>query len=292
MQDLRVKINGVELQVREYENKNEAIIFLHFGGSNLMMWQRALPYFQNHYRLITPDLRGHGRSDAPDGSYHIDKIAQDIATLMNTLDIEQAHILGSSLGAEVGLSLAAHFPEKTLSLICEGALHSEFGPYGVWEKSEAEYKEYAAARLESMRNTPEETFPSVDALIQKSQEVYEKYGWWNEYVEAVERYDIREITAGEYVNGWGKKVRESYTKDYLEYRFEEYYKEVKCPLLMLPGEDLLQDERAKIAMHGLNKLVKDSQIIEVSEWIHPYGWLLNPEKMCATILEFLREKTA
>ena len=289
MRDLRVKVNGIELQVREHENKGDAIIFLHFGGSNLMMWQRVLPYFQNNYRLIMPDLRGHGRSDAPQGSYHIDEMAQDIAALMNALGIEKAHILGSSLGAEVGLSLAARFPEKALSLICEGALHSEYGPYGLWEGSETEYREHVTARLESMKNAPEDTFPSADALLQTSQEVYEKYGWWNEYVEAVERYDIREVAAGEYVNGWEKQIRESYTKDYLEYRFEEYYKHIKCPLLMLPGEDLLQDARAKEAMQGLSQLAKQSHIVEVNNWLHPYGWLLDPDEICKTVLFFLEE---
>ncbi len=289
MQDLRVKVNQIELQVREYPHSGDAIIFLHFGGSNLMMWQRAIPHFQDHYRLLLPDLRGHGKSDAPDLSYHIDEMAQDIAEMMDVLKVEKAHILGSSLGAEVGLSLAAHFPEKVLSLICEGALHSEYGPYGVWEGSEAEYKEHVAARLESMKDASEETFPSAEALLQKSREVYESYGWWNEYVEAVEKYDIREVAAGQFLNSWRKKVRASYTKDYLKYRFEEYYKEVRCSLLMLPGEDLLKNERAKAAMRGLSKLAKDSQIIEVDGWIHPYGWLLRPEEMCETVVDFLRE---
>ncbi len=289
MQDLRVKVNQIELQVREYPHSGDAIIFLHFGGSNLMMWQRVIPCFQDHYRLILPDLRGHGKSDAPDLSYHIDEMAQDIAEMMDVLKVEKAHILGSSLGAEVGLSLAAHSPEKVLSLICEGALHSEYGPYGVWEGSEAEYKEHVTARLKSMKDTPEETFPSAEALLQKSREAYQSYGWWNEYVEAVEKYDIREVAAGQFLNSWRRKVRVSYTKDYLKYRFEEYYKEVRCPLLMLPGEDLLKNKRAKAAMRGLSKLAKDSQIIEVDGWIHPYGWVLNPDEICETVIDFLRE---
>ena len=52
MQENRVKANQIELQVREYGHEGDAIIFLHFSGANLMMWQRIIPDFRNHYRLI------------------------------------------------------------------------------------------------------------------------------------------------------------------------------------------------------------------------------------------------
>ncbi len=45
MQDRRVNVGGIELQIREYERKAEAVIFLHFGGGNMMMWQRVVPAF-------------------------------------------------------------------------------------------------------------------------------------------------------------------------------------------------------------------------------------------------------
>jgi hypothetical protein len=46
MRDLRVKVGDIELQVREYERAADAMIFLHFSGSNRMMWQRAIPIFK------------------------------------------------------------------------------------------------------------------------------------------------------------------------------------------------------------------------------------------------------
>ncbi len=52
MRDLHVHTGVLELQVREYEHSGSPIIFLHYGGANLMMWQRAVPYFAGRYRLI------------------------------------------------------------------------------------------------------------------------------------------------------------------------------------------------------------------------------------------------
>lgn len=45
--EMRVKVNQIELQIREYEHEGDAIIFLHFGGANLMMWQGIILDFQD-----------------------------------------------------------------------------------------------------------------------------------------------------------------------------------------------------------------------------------------------------
>ncbi len=56
MQEQRVRVGEIELQIRDYPNMSDPIIFLHFSGANLMMWLPAVPYFQDHYRLILLDL--------------------------------------------------------------------------------------------------------------------------------------------------------------------------------------------------------------------------------------------
>jgi 2-succinyl-6-hydroxy-2,4-cyclohexadiene-1-carboxylate synthase len=286
MQEIRVKVNQIELQIQEYEQEGDAIIFLHFSGVNLMMWERIIPYFQDHYRLILVDLRGHGKSDKPETGYHMDEMARDVIGVMQHLKLERAHIVGSSLGAEVGLSMAANYPEKVISLVCDGALNSEYGPYGIWEGSETGFEEHAASQLEKIRNSPETVFPSVDALVDDRREVFEKYGWWNKYVEAVERYGAYKVDEGKYTKAFGKQAMENYMKHYYQYRFEDYYRKVKCPLLML-AEKELEDEREKAAMKGLRELAEQGEIVEVSGWAHPYVWFLNPEDVSKAILKFL-----
>ena len=58
---------------------------------------------------------------------------------------------------------------------------------------------------------------------------------------------------------------------------------------MLPGEADMQDERAKIAMKGLSQLVSRGKIVPVPGWVHPYGWLLDPEEISKVVLGFLAE---
>lgn len=287
MHELRLKANQIELQLREYEHAGETIIFLHFSGANLMMWQRVIPYFQGSFHLILMDLRGHGKSDKPITGYHMDEMANDVMEVMQQLKLERAHIVGSSLGAEVGLSLAANHPGLVTSLVCDGALSSEYGPYGIWVGSETDFEAYAAHQLDKMHRAPEKTFPSVDALVDHSREVLEKYGYWNEFVEAMERYGAFMLDEGKFTQGFRKHAREIYMKDYYHYRFEDYYSKVTCPLLLLPGEDLLVNPREKAALLGLGALASHADIVEVAGWVHPYGWLLDPEGACKAILKFL-----
>lgn len=287
MKEMRLKANGIELQIRDYKGKGDAIIFLHFSGANLMMWQRIVPYFQDHYRLILIDLRGHGKSDVPETGYHMDDMARDVVGIMQHLDLERGYIVGSSLGAEVGLSLAANYPEKVISLVCDGALSSEFGSYGTWEGSHKEFEEHVSSQLKKIRSAPETIYPSVDALVDSRRELFEKYIGWNEYIEALERYGAHKIDEGKYTKGFGKSAMVDYMSHYFQYRFEDYYRRVQCQILMLPGEDVLEDERERAAMQGLGDLAQQAEIVAVSGWDHPYGWLLDPEGVSKAILKFL-----
>lgn len=289
MQDSRVKVGQIELQVREYEHPGDTIIFLHFSGANLIMWQKAVPYFQDRYRLLLVDLRGHGKSDSPLNGYDMDNMAGDVVGLMDCLNLEHAHIVGSSLGAEVGLSLAANYPQRVISLVCDGALSSEFGPYGTWEGSQEEFETYVSHQLEKMHNTPESIFSSADALVDKSRHSLEEIGWWNADVEAMEKYGAIKLEDGNYTKAFRKFARENYMQHYFYYHLEEYYPRVRCRLLMLPGEDVLENAREKTAMEGLRQLAPHARIAAIAGWQHPYGWMLDPEAACQEVLIFLNQ---
>ncbi len=70
-------------------------------------------------------------------------------------------------------------------------------------------------------------------------------------------------------------------------RLEDYYSRVTCPILMLPEEELLTNERELACMHALQGLAKEARIVPVPGWQHPYGWLIDAEAMCVTLREFL-----
>ena len=282
MNEIRVNAGEVKLQVRDYPSTGPAIVFLHFSGANLMMWQRVVPYFQERYRVVLVDLRGHGKSDAPEGGYHMDVMAQDVIAVLDQLGIEKAHIVGSSLGAEVGLSLAANHPERVISLILDGAMNSEYGPYGLWEGTAQEFEQHVAAQLEKIRNAPEVSFPTLEAFLETRQTMYEKYDWWNPYVADMERYGARKLPDGSFTKGFSKQSNAAYMQNYFQYRFEEYYPKVQCPILMLMNKEL-EEGREKEVILGLKELAVNAEIGEVEGWEHPYLWMLDPDNACKVI---------
>ena len=285
MREQRVKVNGIHLQVRDYEHAGAAIIFLHFSGANLMMWQRAVPFFVNRYRLVLVDLRGHGLSDKPATGYHMDDMAADLAGLMPQLQLDRAHIVGSSLGAEVGLSLAANYPERVLSLVCDGAQASEFGPYGAWQGTQSEYEQHVTGELERMRSSPEKAYPSVEALVEARRSVLQKFDCWNEFVEAMSRYGVCRTDDGWFASAFRKFAQVEYMTNYYNYRLEDYYRRVQCPVLMPAGK--IEDEHEQAVRQDLCSLARWAQLVDIDGWDHPFGWLVDPDQMCHTISDFL-----
>jgi hypothetical protein len=176
--------------------------------------------------------------------------------------------------------------------VCEGALSSEFGPYGTWDKSEAEFTEYVTNFLTGMRGRTTPGFDSAEALIRSKQEALEKDGMWNLLTEAFTRYDVRETSDGKFASGWPSWVRDGYMQHYFGYRFEDYYQQVTCPVLMLPAEEDMHNERTKQATLGLSKLAPSVRIVEIPGWMHVFGWMLNPEPAGEAVLEFLQSVEA
>ena len=285
-QDHRIPTQGINLQVREYLRSADAILFLHFGGGNLMMWKRAVPAFRDLYRLVLVDLRDHGKSDKPQSGDDVDQMARDLVGVLDYLKLEQMHVIGSSLGAEVGLSLAANFPDRVKSLVCDGALSSEYGPYGTWEGSEVEFREHVRDIIYKYHQS-DPVFPSIQAFVASRKEAFLKNGTWNDYFEALLEYDAHPLEDGNFTRAWQHQARENYMRAYFNCRFEEYYRRVKCPVLMVTGDEEPENPLEKSAVLRMSELSADGRLAVVPGWNHPYGWLLDPDAMVKVVLEFL-----
>jgi pimeloyl-ACP methyl ester carboxylesterase len=220
---------------------------------------------------------------------HMDEMAQDVVQVLQQLKLRRAHIVGSSLGAEVGLSLTANYPEQVISLTCDGALLNESGSYGAWEGTEEEFNQYVEGVLEKLHNSTPRVFDSIEERVNFERESLAKNGWWNEWFEELLKYDAVETSQGKFIKCWQKPAREDYFKHYFHYRLEDYYRRVKCPLLMLTDEEDFQDERKKAAMEGLCRLTPHGQVVPVPGWVHPYSWMLDPQGVSGIVLEFLSQ---
>lgn len=103
----------------ESQGAGDPVLFIHGLGSSTRDWEYQVPAFSPFYRVITYDLRGHGRSAKPRGPYTMRMFAGDTADLMRGLAIESAHVVGLSLGGGVAFQLATDCPElvRTLTIV-------------------------------------------------------------------------------------------------------------------------------------------------------------------------------
>ena len=101
----------------------EPIVFLHTGlQTSLTDFEYQREYFKHNFKVILPDLRGHGKSIENDLSNFFEDSAIDIEETLNKLDVKSTHLVGCSLGALVGLCFAKKFPHKVKSLTISGLL--------------------------------------------------------------------------------------------------------------------------------------------------------------------------
>ena len=98
------------------QGQGPAVMCLHGLGSSAADWQYQLPALAQGYRVIAPDLRGHGRSPAPLRSLTIPAMADDAAALLEALQAAPAHLVGLSLGGCVAQAVALRHPGRVRSL--------------------------------------------------------------------------------------------------------------------------------------------------------------------------------
>ncbi|MEA1904095.1 MAG: alpha/beta hydrolase [Actinomycetota bacterium] len=116
-----VEVNGVPIHY-ETSGTGRPVLFIHGLGSSTRDWERQVERFSDAYQMITVDLRGHGRSGKPAGSYSIGGFAEDVAVLLDQLDGGALPVVGISLGAMVGFQMAADRPDLVESLMAINAV--------------------------------------------------------------------------------------------------------------------------------------------------------------------------
>jgi 3-oxoadipate enol-lactonase len=100
------------------EGKGNPIVFIHGYPLNRQMWEAQLPGLADRYRILAPDLRGHGDSSATTGSYSMELLASDLARWLDRLAIHEAiTVCGLSMGGYVSLAFCRLFPERLSRLV-------------------------------------------------------------------------------------------------------------------------------------------------------------------------------
>jgi pimeloyl-ACP methyl ester carboxylesterase len=121
-----MEIHGHRVAYRE-AGEGPVICLVHGITSTSATWERIMPYLARRFRVVAPDLLGHGGSAKPRGDYSLGAYASGVRDLLVALGHKRATFVGHSLGGGVAMQLAYQFPERCerLVLIDSGGLGRE-----------------------------------------------------------------------------------------------------------------------------------------------------------------------
>jgi 3-oxoadipate enol-lactonase len=111
-----VHTNGIEIY-SEAKGAGEPLLLIAGFACDLTIWSKVASSLAEKYRVIAFDNRGVGRSSAPDTSYSIGQMAEDVAGLLDQIGMSQAHVVGHSMGGMIAQELALAYPERVRSLM-------------------------------------------------------------------------------------------------------------------------------------------------------------------------------
>ena len=178
MTDHRISTNNIELHYVEHHPEGEpTLILMHGLTANAHAFDGLVSHgLAQHFRLITPDLRGRGLSSKPAFHYSLEDHAEDILGLLDHLGIEQALLGGHSYGALLSVYMAANYPDRVQKLILLDAA--------------AEMNPNAPAMLGPTLSRLDKTFPSYASFLEEMKTAPQNT-FWDEDMESYYKADAR-----------------------------------------------------------------------------------------------------
>ncbi|MFZ5743459.1 MAG: alpha/beta fold hydrolase [Pseudomonadota bacterium] len=245
------------------------LILQHGGRDHCRSWDWVAEELAKDWHVIAPDLRGHGDSAwAPDGNYEMNALVYDFAQLVHTLGHDQVTIIAHSLGGNVASRFTGLYPEKVRRFVnIEGLGPS---PKTGAEREAAGYanrfREWIDKRRAAAGRIPRR-YPSIEAAYARMKEE-------NSFLtdEQARHLTIHGASRNEdgtwswkfdpYLNVWP-------FEDVPEFRTEELWAAITCPMLLLYGANSWASNPEKDGR--LEVFNNDPKVIEfenAGHWLH------------------------
>jgi pimeloyl-ACP methyl ester carboxylesterase len=116
-EDRYIKVGQINTRYWTLGDKGSVAILLHGGGSTVEIWTYNIDALAQHHRVYAIDMVGAGLTDKPEAAYSLTYQAQFLKDFMDTLRIERASLIGSSMGGGVALQFSLLFPERVEKLV-------------------------------------------------------------------------------------------------------------------------------------------------------------------------------
>lgn len=150
---MKIDANGIKINY-ELSGRDEApvVMLSHSLASSMVMWNPQLAALESNFKVLRFDTRGHGDSDAPEGKYSLEMLAEDAVALLDALEIDAVHFVGLSMGGMIGQNLALDHGKRLKSLaLCDTSAIMPDEVQPIWDQRIAD------ARKKGMQDQVGET---------------------------------------------------------------------------------------------------------------------------------------
>lgn len=133
---MKIDIGKFSINIESSGNTTGPVVMMaHSLGCSLRMWDPQMELLEKDFHVVRLDMRGHGLSDAPEGPYTLDELADDVIAVMDKQGIDQAHWVGLSIGGMFGQSLLLRYPQRFLSaVLCDTMSALPEGAMDIWRE--------------------------------------------------------------------------------------------------------------------------------------------------------------
>lgn len=168
-----VRLNGIQMYY-EIHGTGIPIILLHGGLETCQMWSPVTSSFSRDYQVITPDSRGHGRTDNTSDQCSYPLMAADIAQLIQALRLDKPLVAGYSDGGQTALYMAIKYPGLARGYMI-GA--TELSMTDEWRQILQDQLGFEGpGRVDFERIT--QTNPELIASLQEKHDIFHTPGYW------------------------------------------------------------------------------------------------------------------
>ncbi|MGP3562566.1 alpha/beta fold hydrolase [Geobacillus sp. BK01] len=273
MKDKKINANGIDLHLVDFGGTGETIICVHGLTANSRYWDSVAERLVDSYRVLAIDLRGRGDSEKPASGYHIRQHTEDILQVIDYFGLEKVIYMGHSLGALIGASFAAAYPERLSRLILiDGGVNVD---ERVFEKIRP-----AIERLDMV-------FPDFATYLNEMKK-NPFFDEWNEYVEQYFYADVEHRFDGSVRSKVCKQAVMEELKALKVTPIDEFYRHIKIPTLLLWAPDSFKDGKTfmvtKERWEQLTSSLPYSSFVEIHKANHysiilsKYGQLVDEVK--------------
>ena len=123
-----VETSRLRMHVARAGNEGPPLVLLHGWPQNWYCWRHVIPRLAERYRVICPDLRGLGWSDAPPRGYEKESLASDVLALLDALELDRVFLIGHDWGAYAGFLLCLREPERVERYVALNDVHPWLRP--------------------------------------------------------------------------------------------------------------------------------------------------------------------